>query len=1232
MSAGVHTLPLPSGADPVRLVAQAVGLRADDGARVGRVFLPRTWPEGSSLQVRVERSGAGSGEVLDPSGRTIGWIDAVRRARQPVELPAGAVAFVCAGQGTQRVGMGRALIARDPVARAALLRVLDTLDHGLCPSLREVMLGDDPEVAAQVHDTAWTQPALFALQVTLAERWATRGVRPGVLLGHSVGGVAAAYLAGVLDLPGACTLIRARGAVMATLAAPGAMAAIAASEREVRRAIEDEGGHGVEIAAVNAEDQVVVTGDEAAVDEVVRRFLALGQRARRLAVRTAFHSRAIEAALPAFATAIAAVPMKPPRIPLISEITGTLVGAEIADPAYWLRQARATVRFADALAELGAMAPAHVVELGPGAELCGLAARAGVRALPSLSADDEPGTFGRAAAAVGGQGPSTVAGADSVDHPWLTLRVGQPGDQSLWFGAIDPGRHPWLRDHRVGGQVIVPATAWLELSLAVGAAHGLGVGHLRFLTPCPLGEAPLAVQVQVGAAQQGARTLEIAAQGPDGAWHPHASGQLAVVPPPVGAAPPTPSGDTEALYAELAAAGLDYGPGFRTATARANTGEGCVAAARVAEDGGFVLHPALADGLLHGLVAGVERLVVPFELGDVAVDGRAGARLHVAWRSRGEDAPSGVAFDPQGRARVTWGRVVMRPMGSPAPRPLLHAVTWRSAPTTATARGRWRVVGEGPAAARVAAALTAAGASVETATELVSPDPGLAGWVWVPEVPAGEPATAARSAVRAASRAVTALGGTWAPASQRRVVVVAGALSAVGGAVHAGSESLAALVGWLRVARHELGAGMPAIVELQDGGDAALAAALAADDEPEGRVGSGGREVPRLVSVERQGRPEVPPLVWITGGTGGLGAALATELVERHGARRLVLSSRRGPDAPGVGPLVARLMARGAQVEVVAADVTDRAAVQRLADRLGGDLREAWVIHAAGVLEDRAIGSLDEAAVEAVLRPKIDAALHLAAAAPEASLILCGSISAHLAPPGQAAYAAANAWLAAHAAGSGGRVRCLGWGAWAEAGMFARLGEAAQGRLLQQGIVPFASVDGATALLDALGTELPAPVLAAWSPRALAERPGGPPPLFAELAPAPTTAASTSPASGDLLALTRAVIARGLGLSGPEAVDPDEPLHQLGLDSLLAVELRERLAAATGLTLPATLLFDHPTARAAAVTLAARLAPRPAVPEAAAAGPHPEATATNLDALDDDALLAHAVALLGQEA
>ncbi|WP_374021534.1 type I polyketide synthase [Mycobacterium sp. HNNTM2301] len=276
--------------------------------------------------------------------------------------PAAKTAFVFPGQGSQWPGMGRELHRRFPAFARAFDAAAAALDPHLRSPLRAVVWGTDAKL---LQDTEFAQPALFALEVAMAALWRSWGVAPDVVLGHSVGEIAAAHVAGALSLGDAARIVAARGRLMAALPGDGVMVAVSAGEAEVAPLL----GNGVGIAAVNGPNAVVLSGERAAVAAVADRLADGGRRTHRLAVSHAFHSALMEPMLDEFGQRVSDVVPRQPRICLISNVSGEPAGPGYGSARYWVEHVRRPVRFLDGVRAAETLGVTAFVEVGPGGGL-----------------------------------------------------------------------------------------------------------------------------------------------------------------------------------------------------------------------------------------------------------------------------------------------------------------------------------------------------------------------------------------------------------------------------------------------------------------------------------------------------------------------------------------------------------------------------------------------------------------------------------------------------------------------------------------------------------------------------------------------------------------------------------------------------------------------------------------------------------------------------------------------
>ncbi|MEU9446798.1 type I polyketide synthase, partial [Streptomyces sp. NPDC048304] len=828
-------------------------------------------------------------------------------------------------------------------------------------------------------------------------------------------------------------------------------------------------------------------------------------------------------------------------------------------------------------------------------------------------------------------------GQAAADHPLLGAVVQLPQSDGLVLTSrLSLKSHPWLADHAVGGAVLVPGTGLVELAVRAGDEAGCGVLDELVI------EAPLVVP------QQGGVRVLVAVGAPDGtvarpveiyslredapddgdAWTRHASGTLSARASAPGtdfdfAAWPPPGAQRIEIgdfYADLTERGYGYGPAFQGLRAVWRRGEEVFAEAALPEEqreeaGRFGIHPALLDAALHAGMFGTEadataedpgRPVLPFAWNGLSLHAAGAPALRIRLTSAGAGAVSVEAADETGGLVVTLDSLVSRPVSAEQ----LRTAT-DSAVTDSLFQVEWTELP--PAQGAVPAP---SWAPVATAEDVAA----LAGTARVPAVAVLQAVGGdGEDAVLALSARVLSVLQAWLAADgldDARLVV------ATRGAVPAGAEGTvsdpagAAVWGLVRAAQAE----NPDRVILIDADPAAddgvmpVLGVVLAGGEPQVAVRGTALSAPRLAHAAGQ-VPDLPEAfapdgtVLVTGGTGSLGALLARHLVTAYGVRNLVLASRRGPDAEGARELVAELTGRGAEVSVVACDVSDRDQAQALLASISDEHPLRGVVHTAGVLDDGVIGALTPERLARVFAPKVDAVRHLDALTRDLDLdafAVFSSASGVFGSAGQGNYAAANAFLDGLMAGrraAGLPGLSLAWGLWEQdAGMTAHLGDVDQARASRGGVLAITATEGMELFDAALasGQALLVPIKMDLRGARSGAAAGGPVPhLLRGLVPAGRRQARAAAAKdGDLprrlagldtaeqqallLDLVRTQAAVVLGHSAADSVRADTAFNEAGFDSLTSVELRNRLREATGLKLPATLIFDYPTPQALA--------------------------------------------------
>jgi len=1190
------------------------------------------------------------------------------------------LALLFTGQGVACSGVARGL-DDEPAFMEALDACAEHLrSEGFDP--RATLLhGSDQTVAPQ--------PVLFALEYALAKLWFSWGLKPYALLGHSLGEIVAACVAGVFSLPDALRLVAARDRLMNSLPAGGGMLAVMAGEPEVRNQL-DRLSQPLEIASVNGPSLVVVSGGLGAIAELAALLRADRITSRPLPVSHAFHSRLVEPVLQPFREIARRLTYGPPTQRLISTVTGERADASIATADYWVEHLRRTVQFERGMRQLADMRVSAFLEVGPQPVLTGM----GRNCLPdaaatwcaSLRGDKEARrSLAEAVAALFRCGanfdrralwraqPHLVASLPT--YPWQRKRLWLPREPAakppprnddapahpmladcirsplladvLFRGAIGVDLQPWLADHKIFDRIVVAGAT--HISVLIGMARALrpalatNLVDVDFATALVLdaderrelhgaaksresGEAlftvvsmPHGVPPSVAIEEHAQARLAAAGEAPPDdvdldAWRRHCRRPLATAP----------------FYDFLASRHLDLGHAFRwieelwtgekTALCRFRT------AGPDEEHGRFGLHPGLIDSCFQLLGAtvqedeattcipvGVERLWLAAASPSGQLWGRARFRLN---KDRKLFFGTGdiEVTDDTGRVVAELAGVRMKQVHDGLLRPsalssvATYAVQWEPEPArtvdvnVADALSSVVVSDDADFAALIAEAFSA-DATLSPAAFKANQRSGAVGVSKrIIFAPALDPALAdfadhCQASCMALTRIVQAMATGGAAVGSELLLVTRGAQTAgrpLAQPVQAAHWAI------MRTATEELPELHLRCVDLPDAIDvtalrAARSALLAFPDER--LIAVTGKNIyrPRLTRLPTSSNSAPLRIVGdaayvITGGTGALGLATAAWLAER-GAKALLLISRRA-DAFAENEQITRLRARGVEVALHALDAADREALRQACRTATRPIR--GVVHAAGVLADATIGSATEAEWHAVVRPKVQALCNLHDISADWGLdffLAYSSAASLLGSPGQVTYAAANAVLDAFMAfrqGQGKPGLAINWGPWQGPGMTANQSSGHEARLAKQGVF-LLSPEGALGQLDATfghGLAQVAVLSINWDRFVTSQPRRSAQPFYSRLGVTKRGAAAFADEVKSLPPGQREIrlgrhladaVLRTLGKPIGTRVDRDLGFAEMGMDSLMALELRNALQLDFRCRLPSTLSFTYPT-------------------------------------------------------
>jgi len=1214
--------------------------------------------------------------------------------------------FVYSGQGSQWAGMGRQLLADEPAFAKAVAELEPTFVAQVGFSLQQTLIDGDEVVGIDR-----IQPVLVGMQLALTELWRSYGVTPDAVIGHSMGEVAAAVVAGALTPEQGLRVIATRSRLMARLSGQGAMALLEMDADAVESLLAEYPQ--VTLAVYASPRQSVIAGPPESVDAVISAVAAQNRLARRIEVDVASHHPIIDPVLPELRSALADLTPQPPSIPIIT--TTVEASRPVMDADYWAANLRNPVRFHQAVTHAGGGAggPNHAfIEISPHPVLTHAITDtldgAGSHIVTSaMNRDQDQTLFFHAQLATLGVTPSDATNGRLVDlpptqwqqsrfwvadrsamselaasHPLLGAHIKMPcnGDH-VWQADVGTDVCPWLGDHKVFGQPIMPAAGFAEIALAAAgealgvAADAVVINQFEMEQMLPL-DSHTQLTTQLIHNGDSKIRVEVYSRSPNGEFSRHATARVELSPRDVAHTYQEAHGSSNGatvspadFYALLRQTGQHHGPAFAALSRIARLPDGSAETEitvpdEVARHPCYRLHPVVLDAALQSLGAAVpdgdatgsaEASYLPVSFETIRVYRDIGRHLRCRAHLTNLDASAGklgriVLIDDAGYVAaevdgIYLRRVERRAVPLPLPQKMFDA-EWIENPIATevtpaaleaareTACGSWLVLTDAclDEQARVMAddfiarwrspmrkvhtadlddesAMLAAFA--EAAGDPDHPPVGVVAFVGGASTGLDDGLLRALDSVWSISTVVRAVVGTWHGRAPRLWLVTGGGLSVRDD--EPGAPATAALKGLVRVLAFENPDLRTSLVDLDITQDplAALTAELhnsaigsSTDDVIAWRGES--RFVERLSRATldvRNGHPVVRrgASYVVTGGLGGLGLVVARWLVDR-GAGRVVLNGRSDP-TDEQRKVLTELETR-AEIVVVRGDVASPGVAESLieaAGQAGSELR--GVVHAAAVIEDSILFSMSRENLERVWAPKAAGALRMHQATANCELDLWlgfSSVASLLGSPGQAAYACASAWLDALVTwrrASGLPAAVINWGPWSEVGVAQTL----VGSVLDT-ITPAEGIEALDSLLAADRTLTG--VARLRTDRALVAFPeirsmGYFTRVVEELDTAgdlgdwggPDALRDLDPAEAQRTVTERMCtrIAAVMGYADRSTVDPTMPLTELGLDSLMAVRIRNTARADFGVEPPVALILQGASLQDLAVDIMRQL-------------------------------------------